>query len=500
MKVSLIFIRDKRFFSYPSAKFLETRKKDPYPGNRKHYIFGEPPLGIMYLSAVLKKAGHDVTLTDQCHPEYSDESFLELLTRERPELVGISFLSNMCYPAARSLSRKIKATLPTTKIVYGGVFPTINATKIITHEQSVDIVGRGDGEGIILDLADGHTKLSDIAGITFRDSDGKTVEMPDREVIRDLDALPFPDRDSLDINYVASLPLDVPAVIWDRPYTTVLSSRGCPFACTYCNCPTFSRRKCRLRSVGNVLQELEDIHKRGYKAFCFLDDNFLLDVERVRGICQGISTNKYSFRWACEGRAEPKLNDIFPLLAAAGCDLIMFGIESGSQRVLDSLNKKTKVPEIATAVTKARQAGISIVHGFFIVGSPTETAEEVRQTFRFAEQLPLNSFAFNSLTAFRGTTLWQDAVSKGLIDEEKDWDQLFPVHKIYPNAIDSQTLFKLRSKLVKKLIFKKVCLHPFQAIKIFRRFLQCMSLGELYRLLTSTKKTVTPLAKVVPKN
>ena len=442
----------------------------------------------MYLSAVLKQAGHRVSLCDQCHPDYSDERYVEALQAEQPDLVGISFLSNMCYPAARNLSRKIKKTLPNLKVVYGGVFSTINASRIVTTEQSVDIVVRGEGEAIILDLVQGLDRLQDISGITFRSQTGEVVENQDRERIRDLDALPFPDREGLDIHYVASLPLDVPAVIWDRPYTTILSSRGCPSACTYCNCPTFSRGKYSARSADNVLKELREIARLGYTSFSFLDDNFLLDTQRGKDICQGIIAQGHDFRWACEGRVDNTVtgSSLFNDLSAAGCDLIMFGIESGSQRILDSMNKKTRIPDIEDAVSRAKKAGIGIIHGFFIVGSPGETVEEVRQTFALAERLKINSFNFNSLTAFRGTPLWSDAVAKGLIDEEKDWDKMFPVHEIYPDVIDSQTLFSLRSSLLRRLIRRMILRRPGDAARIFRRFLQCMSAQDLYRLLTSS--------------
>ena len=480
-------MRDKRFFSPPSSKFLQRRKKTAYPQGNKHYVLGEPPLGIMYLSSVLKEMGHAVSMTDQCHPEYSDESFVDSLRRERPDMVGISFLSNMCYPAARNLSRRIKAALPATKIVYGGVFSTINARRIVVTEKSVDIVARGEGEGIIRDLAEGLDELGAIPGITFRSKTDEVIETPDRPGIANLDSIPFPDREGLDINYVASLPLDVPAVIWDRPYTSIVSSRGCAFGCTYCNCPTFSGKKCRVRSAGNVLKELEEIHGKGYGAFTFVDDNFLLDPKRVTDICNGMVDQGLSFKWACEGRAEPKVNGVFDELSKAGCDLVMFGIESGSQRVLNGMNKKTKIGNIEDAVGRAKDAGIGIIHGFFIVGSPGETVEEVRQTFAFAEQIDINSFNFNSLTAFRGTPLWQDAVARGLVDEEKDWDKMFPVHSIHPDTIDSKTLFSLRSKLVKRLVRRKVMKHPREASKVLLRFLQCMSLQDVYQLLTSSK-------------
>ncbi len=445
----------------------------------------------MYLSSALKETGHGVSMTDQCHPEYSDERFVDSLRKDRPDMIGISFLSNMCYPDARKLSRKIKAAVPKAKVVYGGVFPTINARQIVATEESVDIVARGEGEGIVRDLAQGFGHLGDIPGITFRSRAGEIVETPEREKIDDLDAIPFPDREGLGIHYVASLPLDVPAVIWDRPYTSILSSRGCPFGCTYCNCPTFSGRKCRTRSAGNVLEELEELDRKGYGAFTFVDDNFLLDPDRVREICDGMVARGHSFRWACEGRAEPKASGVFEKLSKAGCDLVMFGIESGSQRVLDGMNKRTKLVEIEQAVVRAKEAGIRLRHGFFIVGSPGETREEVKRTFAFAERIPINSFNFNSLTAFRGTPLWQDAVARKLINEEEDWDKMFPVHSIHPDAIDSRTLFPLRSRLVKRLLGRKIRKHPIEALQVLMRFLACMSPRDIYRLLTSSKNEDT---------
>ena len=496
MRVSLIFIRDERFFSRPSSKFLQMRAKKPYSGNKEHYVLADPPLGIMYLSSVLKKHGHEVSLYDQAHPLYSDEQFIESLREEKPEMVGISLLSNSSYPTAVQVSRKIKEAFPSMLIVCGGVFPTINADKIVETEKSIDVVGRGEGEEIILDLA-AKKPLKDIKGITFRDENGEVVINEDRDLIEDLDALPFPDRDGIpDLHYVASLPLDVPAVVWDRPYTTILTSRGCPFACSFCNCPTFSRRKCRFRSAESILQELEEINGK-YGAFCFIDDNFLLREKRVLEVCDKMTEKKYSFKWACEGRVDTRNDDIFKRMESVGCDLIMFGIESGSQKVLNSMQKKTKIEEIERSVKLAKKAGISVVHGFFIVGFPGETEEDVIKTFTFAEKLPLNSFAFNSLTAFRGTPLWNDVVERKLIDD-KDWEKLFPIHKIDPTAVNSKALFKLRSRLVRRLILRKVLFHPIATLKIMFRFLKCMTFGDIIRLVTSSKKAPEKEKKTPP--
>jgi len=181
------------------------------------------------------------------------------------------------------------------------------------------------------------------------------------------------------------------------------------------------------------------------------------------------------------------VNGVFEKLSKAGCDLVMFGIESGSQRVLNGMNKRTKIVDIEKAVAHAKEARIGIIHGFFIVGSPGETVVEVRETFAFAEHISINSFNFNSLTAFRGTPLWRDAVARGLINEKKDWDKMFPVHTIHPDTIDSKTLFSLRSHLVRRLVRRKIMRNPREAFRILLRFLQCMSLRDLYLLLTSSK-------------
>jgi radical SAM superfamily enzyme YgiQ (UPF0313 family) len=277
----------------------------------------------------------------------------------------------------------------------------------------------------------------------------------------------------------------VPTIIWDRPATTILSSRGCPYDCVYCSCPTFSNRRCRSRSAENVLKEIEEINKQGYGSFSFVDDNFLLDINRATEICDGMISSRYSIKWACEGRTDPKVSGIFKTLSAAGCDVVMFGIESGSQRILDSISKKTKLSNIEEVITSATKAGIAIRHGFFLVGLPGETVEDVKLTFDFAERLEINTFGFNVLTAFRGTALWNDAVAEGYIDEDKNWDKILQANEISPDAIDFETLTEIRSKFIKRLIWRKISRHPIQATKLFKRFLICMSVRDVFRLFSS---------------
>jgi radical SAM superfamily enzyme YgiQ (UPF0313 family) len=241
-----------------------------------------------------------------------------------------------------------------------------------------------------------------------------------------------------------------------------------------------------MRSAANVLEEMDEIRKMGYGAFTFVDDNFLLKPERATEISSAMRGRGYSFLWGCQGRPESKARDALQSLASAGCDVMMFGIESGSQRILNDMTKGTRLVDVEETVIAAKRAGIGIRHGFFIVGSPGETAEELNATFDLAKRLPINSFGFNSLTAFRGTRLWSDAVTRGLIDETKDWDKMFPAHEIYPEALDSEELFALRSRLMKRLILWKFTRTPLEALKVISRLTKCMSMTDVYRLLTST--------------
>ncbi|MBI3786127.1 MAG: B12-binding domain-containing radical SAM protein [Deltaproteobacteria bacterium] len=473
MKVFLVHVRDPQFYALPAA----TRSAN---GNLR--IMGFPPIGIMSLSAVLKQRGHECTMFDQANPETPNEVIVESIAREQPVLVGLSFLSTTSYPYAKILARQIRAAHLDVRIAFGGVFATLNAERVKQQCPEVDYVCRGDGEQLLLDLLESLDDPSGVAGVTWA-RDGQVVHNPNRALDRNLDQWPFPDRESLKLDFVESMPLDVPAVLsWER-FTTMQTSRGCPWPCVFCDIPVFNEGKWRSRSPQHVVEEFQMLKEQGYGAVYFVDDHFLLQPKRIEAICSGINEAGIDIQWGCEGRVDSTAQHLFPAMAKAHCRTIMFGVESGSQKILDRLKKEQTLEEVETAVSNAKRAGIEIVHGFFVVGNPDETAEDMRATFDFAAKLRLDTFAFNRLCVYRGTPLWHEYVGRGLVDDKDDWYKYFKCSEIDPTCLPGAVINAERSAGLKRLFRYKLTHYPVQTFRLLRRFVRHMPLRDVLYLL-----------------
>jgi anaerobic magnesium-protoporphyrin IX monomethyl ester cyclase len=473
MRVFLIHVRDPQFYALPTGT----------PGiNGKKRIMGFPPIGIMSLSSVLKQAGHECVMFDQANPDTPNETIIEEIQRQQPALVGLSFLSTTSYPYAKILARQIRAVNPHVKLAFGGVFATLNAQLVKLQCPEVDFVCRGDGEQLLLDLL---ARLDDpvtVAGLTWA-KDGALMHNPNQTIERHLDRWPFPDRESLPLEFIESMPLDVPAVLSMERFTTMQTSRGCPWPCVFCDIPMFNEGKWRSRSAQHVVEEFKHLQAQGYGCVYFVDDHFLLQPKRIEAICNGIQEAGITIQWGCEGRVDSVAQHLFPTMAKAHCRTIMFGVESGSQKVLDRLQKEQTLAEIETAVTNAKQAGVEIVHGFFVVGSPEETVEDMRATFDFASKLPLDTFAFNRLCVYRGTPLWQEYVKRGLVDDAVDWYKYFKCSEIDPTCLPGEVIHAERRVGLRRLIIYKFLHFPMQAFRLLRRFLRYMPLSDVVYLI-----------------
>jgi radical SAM superfamily enzyme YgiQ (UPF0313 family) len=491
MKVFLVHVRDPQFYAIPSAK----RGR-----NGRLQIMGFPPIGIMSLSSVLKRAGHEVTMFDHANPETPDSVIVDAVRRAKPDLVGLSFLSTTSYPYAKLLARQIRAADPKVRLAFGGVFASLNAQLVKLQVPEVDFVCRGDGEQLILDLLERLDEPDTVAGLTWQEKDGALRHNLSRPLDRDLDQWPFPDRESLDLDFVESMPLDVPAVLSLERFTTMQTSRGCPWPCIFCDIPIFNEGKWRSRSPAHVVEEFKQLQKAGYGSVYFVDDHFLLQPKRILAICQGIGDNGITIQWGCEGRVDSVCMDLFPAMAKAHCRTIMFGIESGSQKILDRLKKEQSLEQIETAVTRAKQAGIEIVHGFFVVGIPDETEADLRATFEFASRIRIDSFGFNRMCVYRGTPLWQEYVRRGLVSDASDWYKYFKCSSIDPTVLPGEVIHRIRSKGMQKLILYKLTRHPIQTFKLLRRFLRHMPVRDVLYLLVKPflgQKTGSTNAEVI---
>jgi len=177
--------------------------------------------------------------------------------------------------------------------------------------------------------------------------------------------------------------------------------------------------------------------------------------------------------------------DQLPVLREAGCNALMFGVESGTQKVLDRLKKKQTLAQVEHAVSEAKRCGIERLHGFFVVGSPDETREDIVESFRFAARLELDTFSFNRLCAYRGTPLWQEYIARGITDDERDWCKWFKCSDVDPTALPSPVVNRLRAKGYRLLFFHRIFKRPIRTWKLLRAFGRHMNTSDLLELLYS---------------
>jgi anaerobic magnesium-protoporphyrin IX monomethyl ester cyclase len=479
MNVFLVYVRDETYY-----RLLDRKQHGTQSDPDRISVMAFPPLGIQTLAPILRQHGHLVRMFDTCHPKMKAEDIAQAAQEERPHVIALSFLSVTAYPALQQVAGLLKSTMPAIPIIVGGPFASMNAELILQHCIDIDAVGTGEGEELLPDYLNNLDDLGAVAGLVWRYA-GKIIRNAERPLIEDLNQFPYPDRISLPIDYIESLPLDVPAVLSLDKFCTIQTSRGCPYHCIYCDIPSISQGKWRYRSADHVLGEMQQLHDAGYRSIYLTDDHFLLNRKRINDICTGIIDRKLEFRWGCEGRVDSTAVDQFPIMSKAHCDMLAFGIESGTQAVLDRLGKSQTLAQIQHAVSEAKLHGITRVHGFFVIGSPGETEADVMRTFRFAAQLPLDTFGFNRLSVYRGTPLWQEYVDRGIIDDQEDWYKLFKCTDIDPTVLSNTTVSRLRMKGYALLFAHRILIRPISTWRLLRTFLRFMKISELFRLLWS---------------
>lgn len=484
MKVFLIYVRDENFYRLLPDELGGSRAADG-----RVRVMGFPPIGIETLAPVMREKGHDVRMWDTCHPLMKESHIADAVIAERPDVIAISFLSTTSYDSAKSMARKLKRTAPDTPLVMGGVFATMNAEHILAEFPYADCIGKGEGEELLPELLSvieryGPKDLSSVNGLAWRRGD-EIVTNPPRPILKDLDQFPYADRKSLPIDYIESMPLDVPAVLSLDRFCTMQTSRGCPYPCVYCDIPALADGKWRYRSPEHVLGEMQQLHDEGYRSIYLTDDHFLLKRDRIKAICEGIIERKLAFRWGCEGRVDSVAVDQLPIMGKANCGFLAFGVEAGTQKVLDRLKKQQSLEQIEKAVAEAKRCGIETAHGFFLVGSPDETVADILESFKFAARLKLDTFGFNRLCVYRGTPLWKEYVERGIIDDERDWYKWFKCSDIDPTVLPSEVINQARKRGYMLLFAHRLAFRPLQTLKLVRRLGRHMRKRDLTKLILS---------------
>ena len=487
MNVFMVYVRDENFYHLLPDELYGSRS-----GKERVKVTAFPPLGIQTLAPVVRQHGYHVRMFDTCHPRMKAEHIAQAVKEERPDVIALSFLSTTTYPTLKKIARQLKSASPDTPIIIGGVFASINAAHILRDCTYVDFVGVGEGEELLPDYLNSLNDPGSVAGLVWRKGE-EIVQNEPRPIIANLDKYPYPDRTSLPIDYIESLPLDVPAVLSLDKYCTMQTSRGCPFCCIYCEIPFLSKGIWRCRSPEHVLGEMQQLNDMGYRTIYLTDDHFLIKRKRINAICSGIIERKLKFHWGCEGRVDSAAVDRLPLMKKANCSFLAFGVEAGTQKVLNRLKKSQTLAQIEYAVSQSKRHGIDRVHGFFLIGSPGETEEDILESFRFATRLKLDTFGFNRLCAYRGTPLWREYVDRGIIDDERDWHKWFKCSDIDPTVLPSEVVNRARMKGYALLFARRIFGRPIQSYRLVRTLGRYMKTSDIVKLLSSPfrRRTLT---------
>ncbi|MBI0583470.1 MAG: radical SAM protein [Methanomassiliicoccus sp.] len=399
-----------------------------------------PPLGLLYLAGSIKKErGDEVVVVDAfCH-NLTIEQLVDRVVTERPNVMGMN-CSTHTFNATMATLERVRERLPGTTIVLGGYHATFAAREILKEYRFIDHIIKGEAERALprlLDHIEAGTEPADVEGISFRRGE-EVVERP-LAVIEDLDALDFPDRSLLgDLKYgyyFQGVPLTF------GKFTTISTSRGCPFACTYCSCAAFSERRWRPRSAVNVVDELEMLYRQGYRECVLVDDNFTQKASRVEEMCRLIRERGIRMRLYCEGRAGHAELPLLKEMKSAGFNVIYFGAESASPQVLEYYNKRQTPERTAEAVSNAKAAGMLVITSY-ILGAPVESKEEMRSTIGFAQSLRPHGVQYNILDFLIGTPLWDDMKDKGMVGDE-DWKTNHRVYEYFPEHASREELESL---------------------------------------------------------
>ena len=418
--------------------------------------FRFPPLGPAYIAATLRKAGFAVKILD-C--TFSDKkAAIKAAVDFHADITGVYCMVGLRENAvmfAKALKGK------TRLLVAGGPLPTLAPASFL---EDFDIVAAGEGERTMLELAHVFERGGDfqsISGIAYR-KNGATVRSAARELEPALDAIPFPARDLLpNKQYLGFWKLRP-----DKSTTSVITTRGCPFNCDFCSNAVFGNTY-RERSPVNVVDEVEEALSFGYRRIHFADDVFTLKKDRVRQICGEILSRKLKFRWECLGRVDSIDSELAKIMKEAGCERIFFGIESGNNSVLATMNKKITVEKAENAVRAAYGAGIK-TGAFFMLGYPGETDETVLKTIRFATSLPLDYLSYTLPYPLPGTALYARMKDK-LTAEWKEVPGLLIDHSLiyrgdFSGPKMKYALFKAQTQFLMKKkcgFFAPIVLNPF---------------------------------------
>lgn len=373
-----------------------------------------PPLGLLYLAKAIEENDDETSILDFSAESYTEEKLINAL--KKADAVGITVLSFTVEKVAK-LIKVIKKIRPEIKIIIGGPHCSLYPEKSLKETQA-DISVQGEGEFIIKDLKqalEGKISFSEIPGVWYNEK-GKIYQGKPFRLINNLDSVSFPARHLLK-KYVYGR--EYYPKMKAGEFTTIVASRGCPFNCKFCSRNVIGMKTYRYRSAKNILDELKEIQKQGYKVVAFEDDSCLANKKQAIDLFEGIIKEKINLKFIATAiRVDAADKELFALMKKAGVTHLQFGLESGNQDVLEYYNKKIDLEKIRYAVNLSNNMGFFTI-GTFMLGAPFETKKHFEKTIKFAKSLPLDSVSFLPLKYVAGSELWCNAIKEGKVSDNE---------------------------------------------------------------------------------
>ena len=434
------------------------------------------PLGIFYLASYIRSKGHEVCVIDAEAQQKTVADLVAVASRYRADAVGIS-ATTVAFPRALQVAEAIKEHLGDIPVMMGGPHVTAAAGDVMSH-PSIDFAVLGEGEvtlAALLETLDRKEDPSALGGIVFR-RNGQLIVTPRHPYIDIIDDIPFPAYDLVPDMTLYNPP---PANYKALPVANIITSRGCPNQCTFCDRSVFGQ-KLRLRSPENIAAEIEMLYRQYHiREIAFVDDTFTLRPERIIELFQILDEKNIRFPWTCMSRINTVDHDILKFMKEHGCWHISFGIESGSDEILKLIKKKISLQRAAEIIGICRNLRIR-TKGFFILGHPGETAASIEQTIRLALELPLDDVVVTLNTPLPGTEQYESAADYGTLGS-LDWSTFNMWNPVFiPKGLSQDFLISRH-----KEFYRRFYLRPRIVMRYLLSFMSASGVRRFFALLRS---------------
>lgn len=474
---------------------MNTRKtilfvNPPLNANQRYGILAqagaiEPPLGLAYLAATTRKLNFGTAILDASALGINIEETIKIIVDKNPDFLAIT-ASSMSISMAAKLATLVKKKIAGLKIFIGGPHFNSLPEQTLKENHCFDIGIIGEGERTIEELLNAIIQgnpLNSIEGIAFKNNE-KIILTAKRKRIKNLDELPMPAFDLLP--ELKKYYRTTTQSIMYLPTVSLVTSRGCSGHCSFCDRMTFGN-EVRMHSaeyVADLMQKLKNDF--GINGVIFEDDNFMLSEERLVNLAKLIKKRKIKIHWSVLSRVDTITKEKLKIAKSCGCWQILYGIESGSQKILDFYKKGITIAQIKRAVKLTKESGL-YVKGLFILGNPLESLETLRETRDLIMNLPMDDISLTSFTPYPGAEIWNRINEFGKF--EKDWDKLTCFDSVFvPNGLLKEDVITMQNAILKKFYTSAHVLWSY-----FKRLRSFSQIKELYRsgraLLTYCQST-----------